>query len=179
MASPAGNQPEQPEVRWLRRLRWFLIIVGAVAVLVVGLWITNYLWSRSRIPGDFASGLQGTFRSDVVCLVSGRLYVRNDFRDMSCGQTREFDVAIYYDLWSLYRPGQVVYTRLAVTVGGDRIEGSNFGIPATFHEDTILSRARNPGEPLIEVVALSVAPIVGAYCAAEPSDRGHFVVERP
>ena len=95
---PANSKPAPRKHRrfWKR-----LLIIAAIHVVVLILIpAANSFYCSKLLPDEFKDAPQGKFSSDVTCFVAGRIFINDDFSDMACGETREVDVAIYYNLWS-------------------------------------------------------------------------------
>ncbi len=165
-----------------RRLRRFaLVAVIAILGLALILPVVNWIWREHVIPAEFSgSGMSGTFRSDQYFSVSGRLFLEPMKSDLSSGETCEVDAILYYNLWSQYRPGQTVRTRLTCTVFDNQIEGSNFSAPASYEGSAeFVARKRGQDEPMIRFTGLPGSITVGSYNTATPDDAGHFVLTSP
>ena len=143
------------------------MIIAAIHVVVIVLVpIANSFYCNQKLPDKFSEVPNGKFSSDVTRFISGKIFINGDFSDMVCGETREVEVAIYYNLWSFYRPGQVVRTQLACTVYDNQIQGDTDRIPT---QDT--------SAPRITILALPGESLVGVYKTANPGDHGHFTIQ--
>ena len=159
----------------LKRVIWIMAI--ALLGLAIVLPAINWAWCAYAIPAEFSgAGMSGTFHSDRYFSVSGHLFVKPIKPDLSCGETCEVEAILYYNLWSFYRPGQTVRTRLACTVFDNQVEGSNFSAPARYERAVeFTARQRDQGEPLIRLIGIPGSTTVGSYRTADPDDVGHFV----
>lgn len=149
--------------RWKRIL---LIATIVVLVLMILLPPINSAWCAHVTPAGFSEdGMSGAFSSDRYSFVSRRLFVKLPKQELSCGEPCEVEAIVYYNLWSLYRPGQILRTHLTATVFDNQIVGGNLSAPA-----------RSSGEPLIQYLGIPGTITVGSYRASDPADFGHFVI---
>jgi hypothetical protein len=160
-----------------RRLKQILIIAaGALLLVVIFLPSINSAWCAYVMPVGFSdANMSGTFSSDQSFSVSGRMFLKPAKQNLVEGETCEVDTVVYYNLWSLYRPGKIVRTRVVGTVWDNLIQGSNYGVPVTYKGcEEFVSRKHSQDEPGIQYLAFPGETTIGSYRTSGPDDFGHF-----
>jgi len=168
--------------RIFKAIKW---ILTTVLTLLIILFISNEIVYRTLIPNDFSeSNWSGKWNSSDYALISGKVLTKipNNYNKEFKSKT-----LIYYNLWSLYKPGQIKIVELSGNFSTTRINGNN------------LNQKREPNKPSKSKLRLFKAKIDigngqvieysgikdsneiqinGNYNSNSPSDKGTFKLNK-
>ena len=106
-------------------MKMFKRIVITILILFVIVYISNEILYRNSISENFSeSNWNGTWNSSEYALVSGKVLTT-----IPENHKAEFksETLIYYNIWSLYKPGQNRIVELSGNFSESDINGNNIG----------------------------------------------------
>jgi hypothetical protein len=163
--------------------------MSIVLACLVGLYfvvpLADRLWYGARLPSTHRDAeWLGTWQSDQVSFVSGRLLAR---LPDPIPRDQEFDVEalVYYRIWCPYRTGSFVPMKMVGYLPADESGGSggNADSPVKVPARLTFKFKGEPGpqQQTIDYVATSDSGstvFVGGYRSAGPFDMGHFTLAK-
>ncbi len=168
--------------RLLKILKRILITILILFVLV---FISNEVVYRTSIPENFAeSNWNGKWNSSEYALVSGKVLTT-----IPENHSAEFksETLIYYNLWSLYKPGQNKIVELSGNFSESDINGNNVGQKRRPNENResnhrfFKAKMSIGNGQLIEYDGMKVndgTEISGEYDSSYPKDKGTFELNK-
>ena len=168
--------------RFLKIIKRILI---TVLILFVVVFISNEIVYRTSIPENFAeSNWTGKWNSSEYALVSGKVLTT-----IPENNNDEFksEMLIYYNLWSLYKPGQNKMVELSGDFSELDINGSNIGQKRRPNENRESSRRFFKAKmsigngQFIEYDGMKDndgIEISGEYESSYPKDKGTFELNK-
>ncbi|UKM66592.1 hypothetical protein GSB9_03182 [Flavobacteriaceae bacterium GSB9] len=168
--------------RFLKILKRILI---TILILFVVVFISNEIVYKTSIPENFAeSNWNGKWNSSEYTLVSGKVLTT-----IPENHNAEFksETLIYYNLWSLYKPGQSKIVELSGNFSESDINGNNVGQKSQPNENRESNRrffkakmAIGNGQ-FIEYDGMKDndgTGINGEYDSSYPKDKGTFELNK-
>ena len=160
------------------RLLWTVIILLAI---IVGLQIANAIRFTVVRPADMAGGVwEGEWSSDSYPLIGGRLIA--ELPDpIPVGKPFEAQVLVYYNLWSLHRPGGTLRMTVDGYFGGS---GAGSGGTGDFPDSRPVvtfkwkggGDGRSQSVEYVAVLGYAARQMVGGYVSDGPNDLGRFTL---
>jgi len=162
-----------------------LVIIIAVIAIRIIVPMVNTVVFRSSTPADLSDARwQGEWRSEAHPMISGKIVA--DLPDpIPTNGTFQVDTFVYYNLWSLFRPGGKLRTSLTGSVAPGKSSGTNVDSDAQLHAPIQITfqfkGGPGPDSQVIDYVATADTHwtiIVGGYRSAGPADMGIFTLKK-
>ncbi len=162
-----------------------LVIIIAVIAILILVPVDNTFVFRSSTPVDLSDARwQGEWRSEAYPMISGKIVA--DLPDPApTNRTFQVDTFVYYNLWSLFRPGGKLRTSLTGLVESGKSSGTNVGSDTQLHAPTQITfkfkGGPGPDSQIIDYVATADTHwtiIAGDYRSARPADMGVFTLKK-
>ncbi|WP_040278989.1 hypothetical protein [Psychroserpens damuponensis] len=168
--------------RFLKIIKRILI---SILILFVVVFISNEIIYRTSIPENFAeSNWNGKWNSSEYALVSGK--VLTTIPDNNNAEFKS-ETLIYYNLWSLYKPGQNKIVELTGNFSESDINGNNIGQKRRPNENAESNRRFFKAKmsigngQFIEYDGIKKddgTEISGDYDSSFPKDKGKFELNK-
>lgn len=162
-----------------------LVVIIAVVGLRILVPVVNTIVFRFSTPPDLADARwKGEWHSEAFPMISGRIVA--DLPDpIPTNGTFQVDTFVYYNLWSLFRPGGKLLTSLTGSVAPGRTSGTNVDSDAELHAPIQITfqfkGGPGPDSQVVDYVATADTYwtiIVGGYRSAGPADMGIFTLKK-
>ncbi|SHI77802.1 hypothetical protein [Aquimarina spongiae] len=168
--------------RFLKIIKRILITILILFVVVV---ISNEVVYRSSIPKNFTeSNWDGNWNSSEYALVSGKVLTTIPENNNSEFKSETF---IYYNLWSLYKPGQNKTVELSGNFSESYFNGNNIGQKGRRNENPESNRRFFKAKMSIGngqfieydgMKNIHGIEISGEYDSSYPRDKGTFELNK-
>ena len=167
----------------LRKITLVVIIVVVIICILVP--VANEIVFHVSIPADLAEAKwRGEWYSEAYPIISGKIVTDLPIKIPDTGKF-QVDTFVYYNLWSLFRPGGKLRTSLTGSIDPGKYSGTNEDMDTQVYAPIQITFQLKGGPGLGNQVIDYVATadiywtiMVGGYRSTEPTDIGVFTLKK-